>query len=92
MELPESASKEQASHYLLTGAKKDFLKMAQTKLPAVMGTLYAEVVETCLTCLDPENPDFGDPTEFEDGDGIRVGVRYIEKAISPSFQSFSMLG
>jgi hypothetical protein len=44
-----------------------------------MVTKYAEIAETCLTCLDPENADFGDATEFEDEDGICVGVRYIEK-------------
>jgi len=44
-----------------------------------MGTKYAGIVETCLTCLDPDNADFGDEREFEDADGIRVGARYIEK-------------
>ena len=44
-----------------------------------MGSKYAEIVETCLTCLEPDNVDFGDQREFEDEDGIRVGVRYIEK-------------
>jgi hypothetical protein len=44
-----------------------------------MGTKYTQVVETCLTCLDPENTDFGDEEEFQDADGILVGVRYIEK-------------
>jgi hypothetical protein len=44
-----------------------------------MGTKYADIVETCLTCLDPDNTDFGDEREFQDADGILVGVRYIEK-------------
>lgn len=45
-----------------------------------MGTRYSDIVETCLTCLDPDNNGFGDESEFEDEDGILVGVRYIEKA------------
>ena len=48
-------------------------------LPLDMGTRYAEVVETCLTCLDEGNADFGDEAEFQDRDGILVAVRYIEK-------------
>ena len=44
-----------------------------------MGTKYARIVETCLTCLDEENADFGDEREFQDADGVLVGVRYIEK-------------
>ena len=44
-----------------------------------MGNHYAEIVETCLTCLDKNNSDFGDEIEFLDCNGIPVGVRYIEK-------------
>jgi hypothetical protein len=44
-----------------------------------MGTSYGRVVETCLTCLDKDNVDFGDEKEFQDDDGVAVGVRYIEK-------------
>ena len=59
---------------------KDYLlSMARSVLPKRMGTKYTQVVETCLTCLDPENTDFGDEEEFQDADGILVGVRYIEK-------------
>jgi hypothetical protein len=47
-----------------------------------MRTQYSDVVETCITCLDPANEKFGDEREFEDEDGICVGVRYIEKASS----------
>lgn len=46
-----------------------------------MGTLYAKIVETCLTCLDKGNVDFGDEKEFQDEDGVAVGVRYIEKVV-----------
>lgn len=48
-------------------------------LRARIGTKYAQVVETCLTCLDEENPDFGDEREFQDEDRVKVGMRYIEK-------------
>jgi serine/threonine protein kinase len=77
--LPEKASPEEIQRYLFEGVKQHCLNLAHTRLPEVMGTKYSQVVETCLTCLDPGNPDFGDATEFQDEDGIRVGVRYIEK-------------
>ena len=44
-----------------------------------MGDKYAEIVETCLTCLDLSNVEFGDEKELEGKDGIHVGARYIEK-------------
>ncbi|KAF5610965.1 3-hydroxyisobutyrate dehydrogenase [Fusarium sp. NRRL 25303] len=37
---------------------------------------YAQVVHTCLTCLDPDNIDFGPEAEFQDEYGIRVGVGF----------------
>lgn len=67
--------------YVLLSAQDRFLSLARFELPKVMGTEYARVVETCLTCLDDDNNDFGDQTEFEDEDGIIVGARYIEKVI-----------
>ncbi|OCK79013.1 hypothetical protein K432DRAFT_330997 [Lepidopterella palustris CBS 459.81] len=61
---------------------KDHLQsLARRALPRCMGTKYANIVETCLTCLDPDNTDFGDEREFQDSDGILVGVRYIEKIL-----------
>lgn len=59
--------------------KGQFVTLAQDKLPQRMGTTYASIVKTCLTCLDDDNKDFGDESEFLDRDGILVGVRYIEK-------------
>ncbi|KAF2494749.1 hypothetical protein BU16DRAFT_550586 [Lophium mytilinum] len=61
--------------------KEHFRALARRALPRRMGSKYASVVETCLTCLDPDNADFGDESEFEDVDGILVGVRYIEKIL-----------
>lgn len=52
-----------------------------TALRAKMGTYYSEVVETCLTCLDEDNVDFGDERDFQDEDGAAVGVRYMEKIL-----------
>lgn len=51
-------------------------------LRSKMGTRYAEVVETCLTCLDEDNLDFGDEKELTEEDGsATVGTRYIEKVL-----------
>lgn len=59
--------------------KEHLVKMAQENLPKRMGHRYTAVVVTCLTCLDEDNLDFGDESEFQDEDGILVSVRYIEK-------------
>ncbi|KAF1811644.1 hypothetical protein P152DRAFT_474375 [Eremomyces bilateralis CBS 781.70] len=64
-----------------TALKDHLVALARTALPQRMGTKYTEVVQTCLTCLDRENVDFGDEREFQDADGILVGVRYIEKVL-----------
>ena len=59
---------------------KDVLvSLAWADLPKRMGSRYARVVQTCLTCLDEDNVDFGDESEFQDADGVLVGVRYVEK-------------
>ncbi|KAK0723647.1 hypothetical protein B0T21DRAFT_372114 [Apiosordaria backusii] len=71
----------QVRHFLQVHGEEYFLHLARNELPRYMGTRYAEIVETCLTCLDPDNQDFGDEREFQDEDGIRVGVRYIEKVL-----------
>ncbi|KAJ3520555.1 hypothetical protein NM208_g13659 [Fusarium decemcellulare] len=70
-----------ASLFLLTRGQDKLLFLARSSLPQAMGTKYAEIVQTCLTCLEPENGDFGDVREFQDKDGVRVGVRYIEKSL-----------
>ncbi|KAI0141781.1 hypothetical protein GGR57DRAFT_486627 [Xylariaceae sp. FL1272] len=66
---------------VLVGMKDLLVAFARTGLPLSMGTEFAEIVETCLTCLDPDNIDFGDPDAFRDADGVSVGVRYIEKVL-----------
>ena len=62
-----------------TSNKDCFVFLARAVLPRRMGSRYARVVETCLTCLDIDNVDFGDESEFRDTDGVLVAVRYIEK-------------
>jgi len=57
------------------------LRLARGLLRRRMGTVYAKIVETCLTCLDRDNLDFGDEKAFQDEDGVAVGVRYIEKVV-----------
>ena len=59
--------------------KEHLIALAQRYLPNRMGERYKKVVVNCLTCLDKENADFGDQSEFEDLDGVLVGVKYIEK-------------
>ena len=59
--------------------KRKFVNMARQELPTLMGEKYTQVVVSCLTCLDKDNEGFGDESEFEDDDGILVGVRFIEK-------------
>ncbi|KAI1441522.1 hypothetical protein F5Y02DRAFT_421939 [Annulohypoxylon stygium] len=75
------APEEHMAMFLLMSVKDRLVELARSKLREHMGDEYSRIVETCLTCLDPDNADFGDPREFEDEDGIRVGVRYIEKVL-----------
>ncbi|KAM0561557.1 hypothetical protein ACHAPJ_003441 [Fusarium lateritium] len=78
--ISSDASQEEAASFLLTSAKTNLVRLARHELRQSMGTQYSEIVETCLTCLGPDNT-FGDQREFEDEYGIRVGVRYIEKIL-----------
>jgi hypothetical protein len=57
--------------------KDHLVGLAQNELPRRMGDRYADVVLTCLTCLDKDS-NFGDKEEVSDADGILVGVRFIE--------------
>jgi len=58
--------------------KSCLLSLAAKELPGKMGTKYTRIVESCLTCLDVGNEEFGDESESED-EGVIVAVRYIEK-------------
>jgi hypothetical protein len=44
-----------------------------------MGNKFAQAVVNCLTCMDESNRDFGDKEDFQDEDGVLIGVKYIEK-------------
>jgi len=59
--------------------KEHLVALAKRVLPKVTGERYTAIVVNCLTCWDQDNADFGDQSEFEDIDGVSVGVRYIEK-------------
>ena len=59
--------------------KDHLVRLAERELPNCIGERYYQVVVNCLTCLDQQNADFGDPKEFQDEDGVQIGVRYIEK-------------
>lgn len=62
--------------------KRQLVSITQSYLPAKMGVKYTDIVLDCLTCLDPDNARFGNDADFQDDDGISVGVRYVEKVIS----------
>jgi hypothetical protein len=59
--------------------KEQLLSLARDQLRRHMGSKYANIIQTCLTCLDMRNEDFGDESEFQDRDGVLIAVRYIEK-------------
>jgi serine/threonine protein kinase len=59
--------------------KEQLLSLVKDLLRRHMGSKYANIVQTCLTCLDKGNEEFGDESEFQDKDGVLIAVRYIEK-------------
>ncbi|KAH6665639.1 kinase-like domain-containing protein [Halenospora varia] len=62
---------------------KDHLAdLARRELPSKLGDMYTDIVLACLECLDPENQAFGTEQELADGDGILVGVRFVEKVLT----------
>lgn len=61
--------------------KDQLVALSRGRLRTRMGPKYSKVVEICLTCLDPNNTEFGDPREFQDDDGVEVGDRYVKKVI-----------
>ena len=65
--------------------KRQLTDMALSSLPMSMGTKYANLAVSCLTCLDPDETNrFGKKAELQDEDGVIVGIQYIEK-VSISF-------
>lgn len=57
-----------------------FVALAKKELPQRMGIAYAELVASCLTCL--EGGPFGDAKEFEDNK-IAMGVRFRDLVLEP---------
>ncbi|KAL9084941.1 MAG: hypothetical protein Q9165_007807 [Trypethelium subeluteriae] len=70
--------------------KNELVALAEEKLPNSMGSRYAMIVKTCLTCLDEGIEDFGDEAELQDEDGVLVAVRYIEKLGKGTFVTVEM--
>jgi hypothetical protein len=58
--------------------KELFIAAAQERLPIMVGPKYSNVVVSCLSCLDRDN---GDESEFQDSDGVVIGVKYIERVL-----------
>jgi hypothetical protein len=63
--------------------KNALVTIAEKQMPSSMGNAYMDIVVNCLTCLDESNADFGHRSEFEDEDGVLIGVRYIQKVSPP---------
>ncbi|KAF4626567.1 hypothetical protein G7Y89_g11588 [Cudoniella acicularis] len=80
--IPDSSSPESSGPLEFMGSRlKEYLiDLARTKLPANVGEKYAQVVLSCLTCLDVDDEDFAE-VEMRDEDGILIGVRFIEKVL-----------
>lgn len=71
---------ETASFDALAFQLKDYLvEQAYTRLAPRMGDKYAQVVVSCLTCLDDDNEDFGS-SEVGESDDV-IAVQFIEKIL-----------
>ena len=46
-----------------------------------MGSKYANMVISCLTCLDKDNQYFREESDFYDSNGVLIGESYIEQVI-----------
>lgn len=58
---------------------KDYLaEQARTRLSPRMGDKYAQIVVSCLTCLDEDNEDFGAGVE---SDGF-IAIQFIERILN----------
>lgn len=64
--------------------KNRLTEIAKTDLPNKTGNKFTDVVVSCLNCLDEKENGFGHSEEFQDADGILVGVRFIEEVLFPS--------
>ncbi|PWW80905.1 hypothetical protein C7212DRAFT_289976 [Tuber magnatum] len=64
-----------------TRVKKVLIAMAQNHLPPKVGTKYADIVVSCLSCLDRDS-ELVSGSEFLSGDGNPVGARHIQKVLN----------
>jgi hypothetical protein len=77
--IADDASQGEVEQFLVKSAKQRFVDLIRNELCDSMGMEYSEIVEMCLTCLDPYNS-CSVPCEFEtDEYDIQVGVKYTEK-------------
>jgi hypothetical protein len=65
--------------------EEHLIGLARSVLPQRMGTHYAEIVETCLKCMQPDNEAFGNP-KLQGGDGTVIGARFIDKVREATIQ------
>ncbi|EWY81053.1 hypothetical protein FOYG_15340 [Fusarium oxysporum NRRL 32931] len=68
-----------SEHLQPEAAMEKLVSLSRNQLRASMGDIYSKIVETCLTCLDQGNTEFGDPEDFEGEDRDEIGSRYIRK-------------
>lgn len=64
-----------------TVVKGHLVDLARSRLPLALGDRFADVVITCLTCLDEDNLDFSSVEDMHDEDGIIIGTKFIEKVL-----------
>lgn len=73
-----SRKDERVSFSALAFRLKDYLvKQAHTRLSQRMGDRYAQIVVSCLTCLDDDNEDFGSGVESDDF----MAAQFIERIL-----------
>jgi len=59
--------------------KEHLTTLAKRDLPKRIRERYKNIIVNCLTCLDQDNIDFDNQSEFENQDDVLVDVKYIEK-------------
>lgn len=65
--------------FMASKLKEYLVLLARSQLPQKMGDRYAEIVVSCLTCLDEEGNGFDDWDPDEDD--IRLGVRFNDRIL-----------
>lgn len=86
---PAGISDLQLAKSLAAEGKERLVSLAQKELPRHMGTKYSEVVITCLKFMDEEDAEISKDVKSENGQGILVGIHYIEKV--SAYSHFGLL-